>query len=98
KSRSELLGEKAIAAVVGFLMGPVITLILGAGGVPVAFALPGAACLGLALVGWIFPDLRVREEAVKARYEFAAAATAYLDLVAIARVAGDAANEAMVRA
>ncbi|WP_154793233.1 hypothetical protein [Occultella kanbiaonis] len=98
KPRSELLGEKAICATIAFLMGPVTTVILTAGGVPVSFLLPGIVSLALAGLAWIYPDLAAREQAAKSRYEFAAAATAYLDLVAIARVAGDAANEAMVRA
>ncbi|CAM3422552.1 hypothetical protein OCAE111667_09215 [Occultella aeris] len=98
KPRSELLGEKAICAIIAFLMGPVITVILTAGGVPVSLLLPGIVSLALAGLAWIYPDLAAREQAAKSRYEFAAAATAYLELVAIARVAGDAANEAMVRA
>lgn len=98
KSRSELLGQKAITAAIGLLIGPAITVLLTTVGVPIAFLLPTAGCLALAVLAWFYPDLAAREKAAKARYEFAAAATAYLDLVAIARVAGDAANEAMVRA
>lgn len=97
RSRSTLLGEKVIAAAVGILIGPVVGLLLTLGGVGTGYLLPGAASLLLGALAWVFPDLHAREQASKARYEWVAATSAFMDLVAIARVSGDAANEAMVR-
>lgn len=57
------------------------------GGVP--FAVPAVAGLAAAAVLWFVPDLSVRDQARRAREEFAHAMAAYLDLVALKR-AGDA--------
>lgn len=98
KSRSALLGERLIAAAAGLLIAPLAGAMLTLGGVGIGYLLPGAASLLLAVLGWLLPDLLLREQAAQARYEAAAAVSAFMDLVAIARTAGDAANEAMVRA
>ncbi|MEU5305469.1 type II secretion system F family protein [Streptomyces noursei] len=76
-------------AVLGLLLPSVALLpwmFLG-GGVP--FVVPTAAGLAAAAVLWFVPDLSVRDQAKRAREEFAHAMAAYLDLVALKR-AGDA--------
>lgn len=98
KPRYELLGEKAVSAGLGFLFGPFTSLVMTLGGVGVGYLLPAGLSLVFATLGWFFPDLAVRDQAKTAREDVAAAVSAYLDLVAIARVSGDAPNEAMDRA
>lgn len=95
KPRYELLGEKAVAAGLGFLFGPFTYVVMVLGGVGVGYLLPTGVSLVAAIGLWFLPDFSVRDKAKAAREEYAAAASAYLDLVAIARVAGDATNEAM---
>src|SRR5690606_481101 len=97
KARSTLLGERLIASAAGLVVAPLAGMVLSLGGVGVGYLLPGAASLALGVLGWLLPDLLLREQASKARAEAAAAASAFMDLVAIARTAGDAANESMVR-
>lgn len=97
KARSTLLGERLIASAAGLVVAPIAGLVLTLGGAGVGYLLPGAASLVLGALGWLLPDLLLRDQASKARVEAAAAASAFMDLVAIARTAGDAANEAMVR-
>lgn len=80
---------KAALALLGLLVPSVALLpwmLLGAG-----LPLPVPALAGLALsVGlWFLPDLSIRDQARRAREEFAHAVAAYLDLVALKR-AGDA--------
>lgn len=97
KARSTLLGERLIASAAGLAIAPIAGLALTLGGVGVGYLLPGVAAIGMGALGWLLPDLLLKEQATKARAEAAAAASAFMDLVAIARTAGDAANEAMVR-
>lgn len=98
KPRYELLGEKAVTAALGFLFGPFTAVVGTLGGIGVGYLLPTSASLVLAAIGWFIPDLLLQEKATAARKDFAAAASAYLDLVAIARVAGDASYQSMKRA
>ncbi|PNE43436.1 type II secretion system F family protein [Streptomyces noursei] len=76
-------------ALLGLLLPSVALLpwMLVGGGVPVV--VPAAAGLAAAAVLWFVPDLSVRDQAKRAREEFAHAMAAYLDLVALKR-AGDA--------
>ncbi|WP_454295890.1 hypothetical protein [Salana multivorans] len=97
RPRHMLLGEKVTCAVIGLLTGPLLALVATLLGLGLGAGLPVAACLLLAALGWFLPDQQIRTAATTARREYAAALGAYLDLVAIARVSGDAANEAMVR-
>lgn len=98
KAPSMLLGERLIATAAGLVVIPMAALALSLAGIGVGFLIPGVVSLALGALGWVLPDLLLREQADRARYEAAAAVSAFMDLVAIARVAGDAANEALVRA
>lgn len=95
RQRYEVLGEKLVSALIGFLIGPFTTLVGTLGGVGVGYLLPTVFSLVFAAAGWFVPDLAAREKAASARVEYASSASAYLDLVAIARVSGMGANEAM---
>ncbi|MGR3938466.1 hypothetical protein LCH29_37175 [Streptomyces sp. BRA346] len=89
---------KVALAVLG-LLAPVVAaapwLLLGAG---VPLYVPGVAGLAVAALLWVVPDLQVRDQAKRAREEFAHGITAYLDLVALKRAGGAGPTEAMERA
>ncbi|SEB31634.1 type II secretion system F family protein [Streptomyces melanosporofaciens] len=89
---------KTALAILGLLMPAVATapwLLLGLG---VPFYVPAVAGLAVGALLWIVPDLSVRDQAKRAREEFAHALTAYLDLVALKRSGGSGPTEAMERA
>ena len=77
------LATKALYAVVGGLVGPVLAGLLVLGGVPVPLALPVWLGLGLAVLGWLVPDRRLRAAAATRRASLRSAAGALLNLVAI---------------
>ncbi|WP_438453173.1 type II secretion system F family protein [Streptomyces asiaticus] len=89
---------KVALAALGLLTPAVATapwLLLGIG---VPFYVPAVAGLAVGALLWIVPDLSVRDQAKRAREEFAHALTAYLDLVALKRSGGSGPTEAMERA
>ncbi|MFJ2349683.1 type II secretion system F family protein [Streptomyces antimycoticus] len=89
---------KVALAALGLLTPAVATapwLLLGLG---VPFYVPAVAGLAVGALLWIVPDLSVRDQAKRAREEFAHALTAYLDLVALKRSGGSGPTEAMERA
>ncbi|MEU4898542.1 type II secretion system F family protein [Streptomyces sp. NPDC044780] len=89
---------KVTLAVLGLLTPAVATapwLLLG---LAVPFYVPTVAGLAVGALLWIVPDLSVRDQAKRAREEFAHALTAYLDLVALKRSGGSGPTEAMERA
>ncbi|QKV90407.1 type II secretion system F family protein [Streptomyces sp. NA02950] len=92
-----VLTKVALAAL--GLLAPAVAatpwLLLGVG---MPFYVPAVAGLAVATLLWIMPDLSVRDQAKRAREEFAHALTAYLDLVALKRSGGSGPTEAMERA
>ncbi|MCZ7458217.1 type II secretion system F family protein [Streptomyces sp. WMMC940] len=89
---------KAALAMTGFLLPAFFFTVWSLLGLTLAFVIPTAVCLGLALFLWYVPDLALRDTARRARDEFRHAIAAYLDLVALER-AGDAGpTEALERA
>jgi tight adherence protein C len=77
------LATKVLDVTVGGLVGPVIAGLLALGGVPVPLALPVWLGLGLAVLGWLVPDRRLRAAAATRRASLRYAAGALLNLVAI---------------
>jgi len=77
------LATKVLDATVGGLVGPVVAGLLALGGVPVPLALPLWLGLGLAVIGWLVPDRRLRAAAAARRASLRYAAGALLNLVAI---------------
>ncbi|MCC2280845.1 type II secretion system F family protein [Streptomyces sp. ET3-23] len=89
---------KAALAVLGLLVPSLAMapwLLLGAG---LPLYLPPALGLVLAASLYFVPDLSVRDQARRARAEFAHAVAAYLDLVALKRAADAGPSEALERA
>lgn len=95
KARHVLLGEKVLAAVMGFFLAPFFMWILGLAGISLPVVVPVLLALVFTLGGWILPDLLLKGQAQEAREDFARSASAYLDLLSIGRISGMMANEAL---
>lgn len=88
-------GEKLLFAFVGLIIPPFLTTIFGLRGWWLPFLLPTGAALALAVGMFFLPDYNVRDDARKARIEFARALGAWTDLVALERNAGSGPKQAM---
>lgn len=80
--------EKMLAAVAGFAIPVAMGLVLFAGGVavsPLVLAVTGA---GMAIVGFLYPDLPLTDKVEQRRRAFRHAFSAYLDLVTILLAGG----------
>ncbi|MET7897032.1 type II secretion system F family protein [Streptomyces mirabilis] len=89
---------KTALAALGLLCPVLVTIPWIIAGVSLPFYVP--AVVGLAAAGLLFitPDLAVRDQAKRAREEFAHAVAAYLDLVALKRAADAGPAEALEKA
>ncbi|WP_327749940.1 type II secretion system F family protein [Streptomyces europaeiscabiei] len=90
--------KKVALAALGLLCPVIATIPWIIAGVSLPFYVPGA--VGLLIAGLLFvtPDLAVRDQAKRAREEFAHALSAYLDLVALKRAADAGPTEALEKA
>ncbi|WP_435224285.1 type II secretion system F family protein [Streptomyces sp. Tue6028] len=90
--------KKVALAALGLLCPVVATIPWIIAGVGLPFYVP--AVVGLLVAGLLFitPDLAVRDQAKRAREEFAHALSAYLDLVALKRAADAGPAEALEKA
>lgn len=88
-------GDKLLFAFVGLLIPPFLTTIVAVMGWRLPFLLPTGAAVGMAAGMFVLPDYNVRDDAKKARIEFARALGAWTDLVALERVAGSGPRQAM---
>jgi Flp pilus assembly protein TadB len=89
------LAEQATAAMVGLLLPPAATAVLGIAGVHLGTGIPVAASLVLGAAGFLAPDLSVRSDAAKYRNEFLNALSAFLDLVSIGLASGSGIDQAL---
>lgn len=81
-------GEKILFAVAGLLIAPLLSVFLTVLGWQLPVLVPVGGTLVLAVVMWFLPNYNVRDDAKRARVEFARALGAYTDLVALERNAG----------
>ncbi|MGF0118786.1 hypothetical protein ACQFYA_21035 [Promicromonospora sp. Marseille-Q5078] len=88
-------GEKVIFGLVGLAFPAVVGYFLAVMGMQVSFGLPLVASLALGAALFFLPDLNARDDAKKARKEFSHALGAYTDLVALERLGGSGARQAM---
>ncbi|MGF0177219.1 type II secretion system F family protein [Streptomyces sp. Marseille-Q5077] len=90
--------KKTALAALGLLCPVLVTIPWIIAGVSLPFYVPAVA--GFAIAGLLFvtPDLAVRDQAKRARQEFAHALSAYLDLVALKRAADAGPTEALEKA
>jgi hypothetical protein len=88
-------GEKLLFALLGTVAAPLISLLLMALGWRLPVLLPVGGTLVLAVGLFFLPDYNVRDDAKRARTEFARALGAYTDLVALERNSGSGPRQAM---
>jgi tight adherence protein C len=80
------------------LLPPVLTIILGAGGIGFPVAVPAGLAVSFAVGGALLPNVVVRSDAERRRRSFRHALGAYLDLVSINLAAGRGVETALDRA
>ncbi|MGW5657253.1 type II secretion system F family protein [Streptomyces humi] len=90
--------KKTALAALGLLCPVIATIPWIIADVNLPFYVPGVVGLVLAALLFITPDLSVRDQAKRAREEFAHALSAYLDLVALKRSADAGPAEALEKA
>ncbi|MEU6578206.1 type II secretion system F family protein [Streptomyces sp. NPDC046805] len=94
----QFLLKKIALAALGLLCPQVATIPWIIAGVGLPFYVPAGVGLCIAALLFITPDLAVRDQAKRAREEFAHALSAYLDLVALKRAADAGPAEALEKA
>ena len=88
-------GEKLLFGMLGLLVVPLLATLLAVLGWRLPVVLPVVATIGLAVGMFFLPDYNVRDDAKRARTEFARALGAYADLVALERNAGSGPRQAL---
>lgn len=96
-STAGLMTRKLLGALVGLALPVLATMTLQLAGVGVNLVIPAGVGLFFAVLGWLLPDSQLREKAGERREEFVRAALAYLQLVAIMRMANAGPHQAMMR-
>ncbi|MDN5751210.1 MAG: secretion system protein, partial [Pseudonocardia sp.] len=92
---AEHLARKALLALAGFVAPTIAQLLLAVAGLPFGIGLPLLGGVVLAVVGFVWPDLRARGRAAEMRAEFRHALSAYLDLVWITLAGGAGVDSAL---
>lgn len=82
------LAEKATLALTGLLLPTLVYLVFTVADVGLGWEVPAVASLVLALGGFLFPDLSVRQEAERRRSTFRHALSAYLNLIRVLLAGG----------
>jgi hypothetical protein len=94
----EWLGEKALLAVIGLALPPFLATLLDVLGVGLPWLVPTMASVGLSALFFTLPSVTLRERAAAAREDFARAVGAYVELVALERLAGSGTTQALENA
>lgn len=95
KSVEHHLAEKATLALAGLLMPILMQLLLVVADVGLSWEVPAVASLLLALGGFLFPDISVRQEAERRRSTFRHALSAYLNLIRVLLAGGGGVDGAL---
>jgi len=98
KSFENYLATKVLLGVFGFLLGPVLLVLLSLAGLRVPFAIPLWLGLVLAALFFFLPDLEVRQKSDARRRDFRHAIGAFLDLVSMNLSGGRGVPEALMAA
>ena len=88
-------GEKVGYTVIGLVAGPLFTALVTLAGVDLPVLVPVAGTVAFAAGLSFLPDYNARDDAKRARVEFARAMSAYIDLVALERNSGAGSRQAM---
>ena len=94
----EWLGEKVLLAVIGLAFPPLLATVLDILGVALPWVLSAVVSLALGALFFALPSLTLRERAARAREDFARAVGAYIELVALERLAGAGTSQALENA
>jgi tight adherence protein C len=98
KSFENYLATKVLLGLFGFLIGPILLLLLGLAGFHMSFVIPVWVGLMLATIFFFLPDLEVKEKADARRRDFRHAIGAFLDLVSMNLSGGRGVPEALMAA
>jgi tight adherence protein C len=98
KSFENYLATKVLLGLFGFLIGPILLLLLGLAGFHMSFVIPVWVGLLLATIFFFLPDLEVKEKADARRRDFRHAIGAFLDLVSMNLSGGRGVPEALMAA
>jgi Flp pilus assembly protein TadB len=88
-------GEKLVFGLAGLVIPSLLTGIFALVGLRLPIVIPVAGTVVLAAVMFFIPDYNARDDAKKARAEFARALGAYIDMVALERNSGSGGRQAM---
>jgi hypothetical protein len=95
---ASFLLRKTTYGLAGIALPPVAVLLLGAAGIPVPVLIPLWVSVCGGVVGFLLPDVAVRQQAAAARRDFRTAVGAFLDLVAMRMASGAGLAEALLEA
>lgn len=98
RTTASLYGSKIISATLGLLLVPILSVATMMIGLPVSMSIPLLGSLGFAALMWWLPNTELRDKARKAREEFSYALGAFVEMVALERLAGAAVPQALIRA
>jgi hypothetical protein len=88
-------GEKLLFGMLGLVVVPLLSVLVTVLGWRLPLVLPVVVTVGLAVAMFFLPDYNVRDDAKRARTEFARALGGYADLVALERNAGSGPRQAL---
>ena len=97
-SVEQFMVTKVGLVALGLVIPPYLEVMASLAGMGMSLVVPVAAGLVIAAVMWFIPDMDVKNKAARARLEFAHAADAYLDLVALKRVSDSGISESLRQA
>ena len=98
KSFENFLATSVLLGVFGFLIGPILLLLLSVVGVHISLVIPIWLGLVLAIVFSVFPYVEVKQKADQRRKDFRHAVGAFLDLVGMNLAGGRGVPEALMAA
>ena len=98
KSFENFLATSALLGVLGFLIGPILLLLLDVVGIHVSFVIPIWGGLLLAIGFSALPYVEVKQKAAQRRKDFRHAVGAFLDLVGMNLAGGRGVPEALLAA
>ncbi len=98
RTRAGFYGSKIISATLGLLLVPIVGITTMLIGIPMPVMVPVAGSIGLAAALWFLPNNELRDRARKAREDFSYALGAFVEMIALERLAGATVPQALLRA
>ncbi|HWG61954.1 MAG TPA: type II secretion system F family protein [Streptosporangiaceae bacterium] len=98
KSLESFLVTKVLLGLLGFLLGPILLVLLSVAGIHLPFVFPLWLGLALAAIFFLLPDLEVKQKSDARRRDFRHAIGAFLDLVSMNLAGGRGVPEALMAA